>query len=189
MQYRFVIIGYGTMGFTHIKKLTALGEEIAGIVDIDPIARDEATEAGLHVYAHLADALADPTVDVVFICTPNEVHKSIALAALAAGKNVITEKPAMLSVDEIQEVMAAEAASGKVFIVHQNRRWDEDYLVMKELCTTPGRSATSRTSSPVSTARAESPATGVATRRVAAAWCSTGAYTSSTACCSWSRRR
>jgi len=133
MQYRFVIIGYGTMGFTHIKKLTALGEEIAGIVDIDPIARDEATEAGLHVYAHLADALADPTVDVVFICTPNEVHKSIALAALAAGKNVITEKPAMLSVDEIQEVMAAEAASGKVFIVHQNRRWDEDYLVMKEL--------------------------------------------------------
>jgi len=70
---------------------------------------------------------------VVFICTPNEVHKSIALAALAASKNVITEKPAMLSVDEIQEVMAAEAASGKLFFVHQNRRWDEDYLVMKEL--------------------------------------------------------
>jgi predicted dehydrogenase len=39
----------------------------------------------------------------------------------------------MLSVDEIHEVAAAEAASGKVFIVHQNRRWDEDYLVMKEL--------------------------------------------------------
>ena len=70
---------------------------------------------------------------MVFICTPNEVHKSIALAALAASKNVITEKPAMLSVDEIQEVMAAEAASGKLFFVHQNRRWDEDYLVMKEL--------------------------------------------------------
>jgi Trk K+ transport system NAD-binding subunit len=49
MQHRFVIIGYGTMGFTHIKKLTALGTEIAGIVDIDPIARDEATGAGLHV--------------------------------------------------------------------------------------------------------------------------------------------
>jgi predicted dehydrogenase len=133
MHHRFVIIGYGTMGFTHIKKLTALGEEIAGVVDIDPIARDEATEAGLHVYPHLEDALAADDVDIVFICTPNEVHKPIALAALAAGKNVITEKPAMLSTDEIAEVMAAEVASGKVFIVHQNRRWDEDYLVMKEL--------------------------------------------------------
>jgi predicted dehydrogenase len=133
MQHRFVIIGYGTMGLTHIKKLTALGLEIAGVVDIDPCARDEAAEAGRHVYADLDEALADPTADIVFICTPNEVHKPLALAALAAGKNVITEKPAMLSTDEIEEVLAAEAASGKAFIVHQNRRWDEDYLVVKEM--------------------------------------------------------
>jgi len=133
MQRRFVIIGYGTMGLTHIRKLTALGVEIAGVVDIDPVAREEAAEAGHHVYPHLADALADEAVDAVFICTPNEAHKPIALAALAAGKHVITEKPAMLSTEEIEEVVAAEAASGKAFIVHQNRRWDEDYLVVKDM--------------------------------------------------------
>jgi scyllo-inositol 2-dehydrogenase (NADP+) len=133
MQHTFVMVGYGTMGLTHITKLTALGVVIAGVVDIDPVAREEAAEAGHHVYPDLAHALADESVDAVFICTPNEVHKPIALAALAAGKHVITEKPAMLSCAEIDEVIAAEKASGKAFVVHQNRRWDEDYLVMKQM--------------------------------------------------------
>lgn len=133
MQHRFVIVGYGTMGLVHIKKLSALGQEIAGVVDIDPAARDEAAATGLHVYPDLAAALADEAVDAVFICTPNEAHHPIAIAALEAGKNVITEKPAMLSSAQIEEVIEAEKASGKVFIVHQNRRWDEDFLVIKEM--------------------------------------------------------
>jgi len=133
MQHRFVIVGYGTMGYTHINNLQALGIEVAGIVDIDPVAEREAAEVGLHVYPDLRSALADDTVDFVFICTPNEVHREIALAGLAAGKHVVTEKPAMLDSAEIEEVMAAAEAAGKTFIVHQNRRWDEDYLVMKAL--------------------------------------------------------
>jgi len=133
MYHRFVIVGYGTMGFTHIKHLKALGIEVAGIVDIDPLAEREAAEAGLHVYPDLAAACADPAADFFFICTPNEVHRPIALAGLAAGKHVITEKPAMLNTGEIEEVMAAAEAAGRKFIVHQNRRWDEDYLVMKAL--------------------------------------------------------
>ncbi|MCV2394383.1 Gfo/Idh/MocA family oxidoreductase [Actinotalea sp. M2MS4P-6] len=133
MQHRFVIVGYGTMGFTHTRNLTALGIEVAGIVDIDPVARDEAAEAGLHVYPDLDAACADDTADVLFICTPNEVHRPIALAGLAAGKHVVTEKPAMLGSAEIEEVMAAAEAADRRFIVHQNRRWDEDYLVMKEM--------------------------------------------------------
>lgn len=133
MGHRFVIVGYGTMGLAHIKKLQGLGLEVAGVVDIDPRALDEAAQAGHHVYSDLAEALADDTATVVLIATPNEAHRPIALAALAAGKNVITEKPAMLSSAEIEEVMAAEADSRGSLIVHQNRRWDEDYLVMKKL--------------------------------------------------------
>ncbi len=133
MEHKFVIVGYGTMGFTHINNLRSLGVEVAGVVDIDPIAEQEAAEAGLHVYPSLADACADETVDFLFICTPNEVHRPIALAGLAAGKHVITEKPAMLNSAEIEEVVAAAEQAGRQFIVHQNRRWDEDYLVMKQL--------------------------------------------------------
>jgi predicted dehydrogenase len=132
-MHKFVIVGYGTMGFTHCNNLKALGVEVAGIVDIDPIAENEAGAEGLHVYPDLDAALGDPDVDFVFVCTPNEVHRPIALAALAAGKHVITEKPAMLNAAEISEVMAAAQQAGKLFIVHQNRRWDEDYLVMKQL--------------------------------------------------------
>lgn len=135
MQHRFVIIGYGTMGFTHINNLKALGVDVAGIVDIDPVAEREAAMAGLHVYPTLEDACADQSVDFLFICTPNEVHRPIALAGLAAGKHVITEKPAMLNSAEIDEVSAAADAAGRLFIVHQNRRWDEDYLAMKQLYT------------------------------------------------------
>lgn len=133
MPHRFVIVGYGTMGFTHIKNLTALGVDVAGIVDTDPVAEQEAAEAGLHVYPTLEAALADDGVDVVFICTPNEVHRPLALAALAAGKHVVTEKPAMQNTAEIDEVVAAAREAGKEFFVHQNRRWDEDYLVVKSL--------------------------------------------------------
>ena len=133
MQHRFVIVGYGTMGFTHINKLKALSIDVAGVVDIDPVAEREATEAGLRVYAGLDEALADESVDLVFVCTPNEAHRPIALAALAAGKHVVTEKPAMLNSAEIEEVMAAARRAGRQFFVHQNRRWDEDYLVIKSL--------------------------------------------------------
>ncbi len=133
MHHRFLIVGYGTMGLAHIKNLTALGIEVAGIVDVDPAANEEAAAAGLHVYADLAEGLADPSVDFVLICTPNEVHCPIALAALAAGKHVITEKPAMLCTAEIEQVEAAAREAGRQFIVHQNRRWDEGYLVVKKL--------------------------------------------------------
>ncbi len=133
MQRTFVIVGYGTMGFTHTNNLRTLGVDVVGVVDIDPVAEQEAAEAGLHVYPDLAAACADENVDFLFICTPNEVHRPIALAGLAAGKHVITEKPAMLNSAEIEEVQAAAEAAGRRFIVHQNRRWDEDYLVMKAL--------------------------------------------------------
>lgn len=133
MEHTFVIVGYGVMGITHTRNLRALGQTVKGIVDIDPRAYEEAAANDLHGYPTLDEALADPEVDFVFIATPNEAHHPIAMAALKAGKNVITEKPAMLSSAELEEVIAASKEAGKAFIVHQNRRWDEDYLSMKKI--------------------------------------------------------
>lgn len=134
MHHTLVIVGYGTMGVTHTRKLSALGGvTVKGVVDIDPRALEDAEADGLVAYPDLDAALADPEVTFVFICTPNEVHRPIALAALAAGKHVICEKPAMLSSAEIEEVTAASEKAGRAFIVHQNRRWDEDFLSMKKI--------------------------------------------------------
>ncbi|WP_203567095.1 Gfo/Idh/MocA family protein [Aestuariimicrobium ganziense] len=134
MKHSVLIVGYGTMGIVHTKKLSAMPDvTVKGAVDIDPRALDEVRAAGMVAYESLEEGLADPEIDLVVISTPNEAHKPIALAALAAGKNVMTEKPAMLDSAELEEVIEAAKASGKVFTVHQNRRWDEDYLVMKKL--------------------------------------------------------
>lgn len=134
MNHQVLIVGYGTMGIVHTRKLSELdGVTVKGSFDIDPRAVAEIEAAGLKAYASLEEGLADPDIDLVVIATPNEAHHPIAMAALAAGKNVLTEKPAMLDSAEFEEVVAAAKAAGKVFTVHQNRRWDEDYLVMKQL--------------------------------------------------------
>ena len=52
--------------------------------------------------------------------------------ALRAGKNVISEKPVTMNSRELNEVIAVAEETGKLFTVHQNRRWDCDYLMMKE---------------------------------------------------------
>ena len=58
--------------------------------------------------------------------TPNDVHKPGSIAAMEAGKNVISEKPITLSSADLQEMIDASERTGRFLTVHQNRRWDED---------------------------------------------------------------
>jgi predicted dehydrogenase len=77
--------------------------------------------------------LADPKVDIVTVATPNDVHKEIVIAALEAGKNVICEKPVAMNSRELQEMIDAANRNGVLFTVHQNRRWDEDFRIVRKL--------------------------------------------------------
>jgi scyllo-inositol 2-dehydrogenase (NADP+) len=134
MSHRLVVVGYGTMGVTHRERLADVeGIEVVGAVDIDPVREQYAVEDGLHVYSDLEAALQDDSVDFVFVCTPNDSHRPIAEAALRAGKHVMCEKPAMLNSRELEAVVGLAERSGRIFAVHQNRRWDEDYLSIKRL--------------------------------------------------------
>ena len=107
--------------------------EIAGIWDIRECQREKALSKGLHVYESLEALLADETVDLVLIATPNDVHKPLAIAAMEAGKNVVCEKPVTLNSADLQEMVDTSVRTGKVFTVHQNRRWDKDFLVVKKI--------------------------------------------------------
>ena len=128
------VVGYGGMGGHHVDHLIAMDDfEIAGVQDIRQSQEELAREKGFHVYPELADVLADENVDVVLIATPNDVHKDIAVQAMRARKHVICEKPAMLNSREMEEIMEVEKTTGKLFVVNQNRRWDEDFLVIKKL--------------------------------------------------------
>jgi predicted dehydrogenase len=59
-------------------------------------------------------------IEVVTIVTPNHVHFKVAMAALEAGFHVICDKPLVLTVDEAEKLVAAQQASGKVFVVTYN---------------------------------------------------------------------
>lgn len=134
MKHRIAIIGLGGMGTWHLNELQTMDEpEVAGIWDIKEERRAYARSRNVHVYGSLEDVLADKTVDMVLIATPNDMHKPIAIAAMEAGKHAISEKPITLSSSDLQEMIDASQRTGKFLCVHQNRRWDEDYLTVKKI--------------------------------------------------------
>ena len=134
MKKNLAIVGYGGQGAWHGNHaLKSDVVSLAGIFDIAEKRMQAARELGIRTYASLDEILADPCVDIVLCATPNDVHKDIVVRSLLAGKNVICEKPVALSLEEFDEMLAAAKSSGKVFSVHQNRRWDVDFLAMKSI--------------------------------------------------------
>lgn len=135
-KFGFAVIGYGGMGSWHTRKVkNEMGEyaELIGIYDIDPARNKVAEENGIHAFASREELLADERIDLVTVATPNDYHKEIVMAALRAGKNVISEKPVTICSADLEEMIACANECCKLFTVHQNRRWDEDYLTMKKL--------------------------------------------------------
>lgn len=83
--------------------------------------------------ATVEEALADPTIDLVSIATPNATHYSLARAALEAGKHVLVDKPACATAAELRELMALAARKSRHLFVFQNRRWDSDFLTVRHI--------------------------------------------------------
>lgn len=128
------LIGFGGMGKWHTEILGNVPEiELAGIYDIKEEKRKLAEEAGFHTYETEEAMLADESIDVILVATPNDTHRPIALRAMEAGKNVIVEKPATLSLKELTELEDMAGKTGRFLTVHQNRRWDEDLLTVREI--------------------------------------------------------
>lgn len=134
MKKNLVVIGYGGMGSWHVghaQKSDVVN--LAGIYDIDPAKSELARSRGIYAYSSLEEVLADPKVDLVTVAIPNDSHHDVVIKALEAGKNVICEKPVTLSTALLKDMIAASERAGKVFSVHQNRRFDVDYLAMKQI--------------------------------------------------------
>jgi predicted dehydrogenase len=126
------IIGFGGMGKWHAKNAPRAGVEIAAVCDIVEERWKEAEAEGHKLYKSADALLADPNVNTVVLTVPNYLHREMCLKAAAAGKNVITEKPAALGVVELDEMEAACKKAGVFFTAHQNRRWDKDMLIVKK---------------------------------------------------------
>lgn len=134
MKKNVAIIGYGGQGGWHANHaLNSDVVQLSGIYDIKKERMDLAESRGIFAYSSFEAVLDDPKVDIVVCATPNDVHKEIVTRALLAGKNVVCEKPVALSVADFDEMCEAAKKSGKLFTVHQNRRWDVDYLAIQSI--------------------------------------------------------
>ncbi len=130
------ICGYGGMGAHHASHLIPESKynfEVVGVYDIDPKRQTQAEVDGYKNYDSYQAMLEDKDLDIILIATPNEIHKDLSIEALRHDKHVICEKPVTLTSEELQEIMDVEKETEKTFVVHQNRRWDNDYLVIKNL--------------------------------------------------------
>lgn len=131
---RVAVIGYGGQGAWHCSQIQKSDVVcLAGTYDIKENRRAAAVQNGIFVYENNEAIFADGGVDIVVVATPNDVHEDLVVNALLSGKNVICEKPAALSVESFDRMVEAANKSGKRLSVHQNRRWDVDFLGVKSV--------------------------------------------------------
>src|SRR5689334_17367615 len=131
---RTAVIGYGFAGRSFHAYLIKLapGLKLEGIASRNAVTREKiVAEQGCKAYASPEEALADPEVDLVVLATPSSTHAPLAIAALDAGKNVVTDKVMCLTLAECDAMLAAAERNGKLLTVFQNRRLDGDYLTVK----------------------------------------------------------
>ncbi len=135
MKHGLIIIGFGNQGQWHADNIKDRipDIEVLGGYDIKEEKAEEIRKRGLRVFRSPDEVYACKEADIILVCTPNNFHKDYCIAALDAGKNVVCEKPVCMNCAELDEVLAVVKKTGKVFTVHQNRRWDADYRVVKNI--------------------------------------------------------
>ena len=134
MAIRLGIIGFGYMGHWHLKNAPRVeGVEVVAAYDINPEKVAEARAIGLAGFDTLEEFLASDLFNLVLVATPNDKHCELVCAALNAGKNVICEKPVAMSMAELDRMIDAAKKNNRLFTVHQNRRWDKDFRIVKDI--------------------------------------------------------
>ena len=128
------LIGYGAIARGHAESVAATpGLELRAVNDISDERRARAArELGVTTYAATEEMLRDPDIGLVVVGTPPSVHAAPVVAAIEAGKHVVCEKPFAIKVDEVDRMIDAASAHRRVLTVYQSRRWDPDYLAMRE---------------------------------------------------------
>lgn len=130
-QMNLGILGFGGMGYWHAHHAKAVeGVNIVGSYDNNPHAYEDSPE--IKVYPSEDAFFADPAINTVLITVPNHLHKEYALKAARAGKNILCEKPAALNIADFDEMVQTAKEHGVLFTVHQNRRWDKDFNIVKK---------------------------------------------------------
>jgi scyllo-inositol 2-dehydrogenase (NADP+) len=134
------LVGYGAIGRDHAASIAQVaGLRLTGVCDISAERRESASsEWGVPTHSRAEAMLDDPAVGLVVVGTPPVAHADGVLAALGAGKHVVCEKPFALRVDEVDRMIDKATARDRVLTVFQSRRWDTDYLALRDVVRSGG---------------------------------------------------
>jgi predicted dehydrogenase len=129
------VIGLGEIGQVHLDGYQrARGARVVAVTDLDAGARrGSAARTGAADHRTVAELLADERVQAVSVCVPHNLHSQIALAAIAAGKHVLLEKPMAVSVEECDEIIAASERAGVTVGVSHNQLFYPPHVRAREL--------------------------------------------------------
>lgn len=127
------IIGFGRIGAEHAKWMEkAAGARVALVADTTPARRELAKSRGLPTCESVEALIGDPSIDAVLVSLPTSMHFDCAAAALSAGKHVMIEKPMALDLPQSRTLVEQARAANRTLSVFQNRRWDLDFLTVKD---------------------------------------------------------
>jgi len=131
---RVGLIGFGFGGGVfHAPLISSVeGLQLAAVVERHS---DNAAQRypGITTYRSLDEMLADTTLGLFVVATPNGTHYEVARQIIEAGKSVVVDKPTALTSAEIAKLMELAAQKGVLLIPFHNRRWDSDFQTLYKL--------------------------------------------------------
>jgi predicted dehydrogenase len=128
------VIGTGFIGPVHVEALRRLGVQVTALCDLPQQVKPAALKLGIpQTFTDYRELLRSDTVDVVHITAPNRFHREMALAAIAAGKHCICEKPLAMNSKESGEIRKCAKKSRTIFAVNYNVRFYPAVLHLRKL--------------------------------------------------------
>ncbi len=128
------LVGFGLAGRVfHAPLISSVeGLELAAVVERSS---NHAAERypGITTYRSVDELLADASIKLIVVATPNATHFEVAMRALEAAKNVVVDKPAAVTSAEIAQLTALAGGIGLKLIPFHNRRWDSDFLTIQKV--------------------------------------------------------
>ena len=130
------LIGYGFSGAVfHAPLLKSLESfEITKVLSSNPTKVHDDL-GNVEVVSDIKNILEDSAIQLVVVTTPNALHFEMAKQSLLAGKHVVLEKPMVNTVEEAEQLVELAKDRNLMLSVYQNRRWDNDFLTVKQLIT------------------------------------------------------
>ena len=133
---RAAVIGLGRAGWNiHVRTMQGREDfDVVAVADPDPDRQKQAKEeTDAQPFDDLDSLLKGCNAELIVVATASADHAPHSIAALEAGRHVLTEKPMATALEDADRMLVAAENAGKVLTVHQSRRWGEDFLFIQQM--------------------------------------------------------